>query len=96
MAKQHLILHKNLLDIWVIDCTIPYLPDDPNHGLPPAYFEGEVTGRYLDFEIDKEADIIEWWPGMGPAPHWSAKYSPFKNSPQALMEVFTKWYGETY
>ena len=70
---------------------IPFDQDDPNQGLPAEFFEGKKT----NFEIDRETDIVEWVPAMGPAPIWTAKYSDFKDDAE-MLRAWEAWAEETF
>jgi hypothetical protein len=82
-----------------------YLPDDPNHGVPvdDRYFTqmfrdgGETV---ILFEYDDQSGRLEWWPAMGPAPHWSVQHVQFRMAcdvmtPQTFQD-FLEWCRENY
>lgn len=68
---------------------IPYIANDPNHGLPLSFFDGHL----LTFIVDEEADTVEWVPECGPAPCWEVKYSKVKHD---LWGEWDKWAAENY
>lgn len=69
--------------------SVPEQKDDPNSGLPMWYFEG----KFFHLEVDAAADTVQWWPEMGPAPHWTAKWSEVEADPVTPLKA---WMGETY
>jgi hypothetical protein len=107
-AKKHLIFRKNVAGKWTLDCVLPYIETDGNHGLPDRFFDLEMKdgNQIINFEVDVNLDKLEWWPAIGPAPHWSVKWSDFAAGSVNLndgftfvggiMEAFEKWMKETY
>ena len=69
---------------------VPLVPDDPNHGLPDWFFDRDDV---VELEVDRERDTVEWWPGIGPAPHWSARWSEVETDPTTPLR---EWYRRTY
>ncbi len=89
MAKEHWLVDK---DLKTIESRHPYVATDGNHGLPDSYFENDL--RLINFEVD--GDVVQWWPAMGPAPHWSEKLSTFNGDIAAMVDAFLVWIKETY
>lgn len=93
-ATEHLIFTFQKPDgPWKFSERLPFLQDNPDHGLPLSFFEGD---HKISFEVHGNDDKIEWWPECGPAPHWSDTLSKYGEDYDAMFAAFEKWWKETY
>lgn len=85
MSLVHLIYGST----GALTAEVPFVSTDPDTGLPAWFFEGE----FVNFEVDREADKVEWIPAMGPAPCWKAKFSEVAGD---LFNEWNRWAKEVY
>lgn len=90
MAKYHLIFDGET-DEYITEVAL--VADDPNQGLPDWYFEDGKD--YYNIEIDRATGAVEWWPAVGPNPHWEANIHDF-GSYEVMTAALRKWIGETF
>ena len=83
--------HRILDDTGRLLAEVEHQPEDPNHGLPDWYFKG----NFIDFEIDERANRVEWWPEIGPAPHWTAVLSQFSDDVM-MLNALENWCRESF
>ena len=65
-----------------------YFTNWPDHPTPVLFEYNDETGR------------LEWWPEIGPAPHWSIDHSPGLGPSDVVREhtiaEFDAWFRRTY
>lgn len=77
---------------------VPFIKDDPNHGLPDWFFgklpDGSFTKEnppYDNLETDDNG-TWGWTPACGPAPCWTGKADSFSEAIKLCDEWFQKNY----
>ena len=60
---------------------VPFIKDDPDHGLPDWFFGLKPDGTYEDIKYDAletdDAGTWGWTPSIGPAPCWTGQADSF-------------------